>query len=162
MNKTENHQNSQPESYSVYFDAKNVITNFKSPIYQWHGHLPEGCFTLPFTFKLPDNLPGSFNYIKLATCGNIQYFIKAKLVLADKKRLKDKTEIFLNQKNHNSNFPVEFNSRIRTGCCFNRRMCFQKFKFSQDAFTPDQVVNALVETDNSNSKLDLENVVWTL
>ncbi|CAG9320689.1 unnamed protein product [Blepharisma stoltei] len=146
------------------YKGKQPIINFQFPLYQWNSILSPGCFSFPFNMKLPDQLPGSFKYKNLEAKASIEYYVKAKFILPDKKKFKDKTEVHIYNRliSFQMNINLEKTSKIVCFYCCDKGSCTIKSKFSQDAFTPDQVAGAIIQVDNKNGQADIKNIAFTL
>lgn len=89
--RTYNHDGqSHTETYVVPFNGKHVIAQSEHSIYEWPSGLPEGDFTMSFSYVLPPKLPGVIHYSDGTTKADITYKLKSKLVGVGNEKIKSK------------------------------------------------------------------------
>jgi Arrestin (or S-antigen), N-terminal domain len=81
-----------------HFHGKNRICNFNFPIYKFEYGLAPGGYSLPFTFRLPPKIPGTFHYINGSTRAIIEYKFHVKVVSLNKDNLKGKLPMNIRQR----------------------------------------------------------------
>ena len=157
------------ETYQVHYSGSKKIVKFKFPAYTFNGEIQTGGFTLPFSFVLPGNLPGSFYYDKGSTHAKIHYKIKATFENIEKKKIKNHAEIRIIQEpkfTDDVGSRLQTTAKLRTCCCINKGYISLKADFAKGSYTPDETAFAKVQADNSNSKLSVSrfemNLVQTL
>ncbi|CAG9331961.1 unnamed protein product [Blepharisma stoltei] len=151
------------KSESAHFNGHQIIINVRYPIYHWNCNVPPGSYTFPFSLRLPHQLPGSFTFSKGSTHASIEYHFKSKFILPNRKKLKDKVEVHIYEKIEafSTNIVLEETIPLE-GCCTNKGTFYFKSKFSQDAYTPDQVASAIIEADNTYGNLKITHLACTL
>ena len=48
--------------YTHHYSGKHKIVDFSRPIFSWSDGLKQRSYSLPFSFVLPSNIPGTFYY----------------------------------------------------------------------------------------------------
>lgn len=163
VTRTEKHNiGGQKISHTVtdYYDGKEKICNYHYPIYKWDYDMPVGGYSLPFTFLLPNNVPGSFHYASNTTLASIQYKFHAKLIGINGEKLKGRAVIQVKQASfgYNTNIQASKHANMKTWCCYDKGICKVSTVFPQDTYNPTETVNCIAEIDNSASKLDVLSV----
>ena len=136
------------------------ICNFNCPIYQWNNPLPIGGYSLPFTFTLPENMPGSLNSSGRGYKAKIEYKLFAKLMSRNNENLKAAIPIHIIE----TNFPLQANVSVSrtavltTWCCIGQGTSSINVVFPQDMYNASQVAIVNARIDNSLSNLDVVGV----
>ncbi|CAG9331966.1 unnamed protein product [Blepharisma stoltei] len=152
------------EEYIQNYHDKKTIASIKHLLYEWKSSLSAGDYNIPFIFKLPDNLPGSFKYRKETTWAKIEYTIKSKLIITNGRKLFDKTEMYINEKAEICKKKQEINKSfgLKKWCCISQGKCTLNLKIDKKIYNPDEIVSTVVGADNSQSKIDISSLVCTL
>ena len=140
-----------------YYEGKKKVCNFKQALYHFPNPILPGGFSLPFTFRLPQNIPGSFNFNGTKSKAKIEYKFHAKLESTANENYKGKTGIHIIQPKFTYTNEVKSNkdAHLSTWCCLNKGKCFIHVKHHQDVYTPNQIATFTTKLDNSQSKLDI-------
>ena len=140
------------------------ICNFKYPIHEFQNPIMPGDFSMPFTFKLPQNIPGSFEYSNGSTSAKIEYKFHAKLLSRENQNFKGKVLIHLKQPDYNRHSSVEASvvANLSTWCCLNKGTCKIHVDHASDGYTPSQTATLTVQVDNSLSKLNVTEILCRL
>ncbi|CAG9317999.1 unnamed protein product [Blepharisma stoltei] len=145
-----------------FYEGKHCISNFKYQIYALDASQSVQSYTIPFSFKLPDNLPGSFSITASSgTSAFIRYEMRAKLIpVSGKAFFKNKREIEIKQvaESINQNIECEKTAQISTWCCVSKGALSIKARFAKDFYTPDEIATAIVDVNNSLSKLKVKKI----
>lgn len=145
--------------------GKLYICKYSFPIIAWDAGISQGNYSMPFSFRLPDNVPGSFNYEKGSNLASISYKIKMKLVGVSNELVKGKTLIHIRQ-NFDARFNQEIsqniNAHLKTWCCVDKGTCKISASYPQNSYNPSQIVQCHAQIDNSQSKLEVTGVVCNL
>ena len=83
------------------------LCHFKYPIHEFPDTIMPGDFSMAFSFRLPENIPGSFEYSNGPTRAKIEYKFHAKLLSRENQNFKGKMCIHLKQPDLNYHAPVE-------------------------------------------------------
>ena len=155
---------SSSRSVTEYYNGKAIICNFHYPIYRWDCLLPPGGYSLPFNFRLPPQLPGSFFYEKRCIKAIINYKFHAKLISIEREQIKASIPVHIRQGvyDYNANLSLNKDARLVTWCCSNQGYCKINVVHQQDTYNPSQTAVVLAEVDNSNSKLSVNSITARL
>jgi hypothetical protein len=142
------------QSYTVSYNGKHHNAKIKCIILNWTTGLAPGGYSIPFSFKIPNNLPGSFHFSRGSTQAHIQYKIHAK-VLSGHENLKGKELVHIVQVPAvmNTNINLTKNARLTTWCCVKKGSMKMSVHWPQDVYEAHQVAECFLEIDNSESKL---------
>jgi Arrestin (or S-antigen), N-terminal domain len=151
---------SETRTIVEHFHGKNRICNFNFPIYKFEYGLAPGGYSLPFTFRLPPNIPGTFYYADGTTKAIIEYKFHVKLLSATNDNLKGKLPMSIRQRviNYETNVALNKVARMSTWCCIDKGTCKIDVIHSQDTYNPTQVANLSVAVDNTDSKLRVRTI----
>ncbi|CAG9318000.1 unnamed protein product [Blepharisma stoltei] len=147
------------------YEGDHHISNFKFQIYALDASQPMRSFTIPFSFKLPDHLPGSFNYSHDRASAFIRYEMRAKLApMSGKAFLKNKCPIEIKQvaESIHQNIVCEKTAQISTWCCCSKGKIGIKARIAKDYYTPDEIAIVLADINNSLSQLKVKRVKASL
>ena len=151
---------SNSRTVTDYYSGKFKIFDFSRVIYSWPAGIRKGQFSLPFSFILPNNIPGSFHFSEGSTKADIIYNFQAVVLSSTNQKIKGKTPICIKQitQNFNSNLTLTKSARMKTWCFFNKGSCDLSVSYPQDTYSPSQIATFYVEVDNSNSKLNISSI----
>lgn len=143
-----------------FYYGKHHISNFKFPIYGWNALVQPGGYTIPYCFRLPDNLPGSFRIGSGRYMGRITYELRVKVLADDNRKIKTRAAIQIKQTATllNQNVIKEKTAQISTWCCRKKGSVSIRANFAKDFYVPEESPNVIVDIDNSKSKLRLSKV----
>lgn len=144
-------------------EGKFSICDFEYPIYSWDNEIQPGGYSQNFIFRLPDNLPGTFHFDKYSVKASIHYWLKAKLVTNQKKKIKNKIPIHIRQSISNFHTSISLKKHIsmKSMGCINRGICKLGVTYLQESYNPEDIGIVMVEVDNSKSKLTIKQITCT-
>ncbi|OMJ68275.1 hypothetical protein SteCoe_34328 [Stentor coeruleus] len=148
-----------------HHSGKHYVCKYSFPIMKWDGGINQGNYSMPFSFRLPDNVPGSFNYEKDSNLASISYKIRMKLVGTSNELVKGKTLIHIRQnfdERFNQEISQNINAKLKTWCCVDQGTCKINVSYPQNSYNPSQIVQCHAQIDNSQSKLVVAGVVCNL
>lgn len=164
---------SRAETTIEVFDAKSDFFRAKVKVFETKTRIPAGNWSYPFSYKLPDSLPGVFNehgggssYSGVENYeAKILYKVKAMVDVAGhfSPDLKAREHLVVNEKLDKALKPVEMTEKrnVMFCCCVNKGTCELKAYFDANAYAPGQQANIYVECDN-DSTVDIDNIVVIL
>jgi hypothetical protein len=130
--------------------------------------IPEGQYSIPFSFKLPNHLPATFHHQKHGLLAAIVYQLEVNLPQnGTKEYLKYKTRIFIKEHNpHSQHDPVNnikvHNEYLKSYICCNVGCVKFSLNFEKPSYSPDEVCKSHISIDNSLSSLNIGKVTVTL
>jgi sporulation-control protein spo0M len=159
------------EVYYVDVDrnGNRAIVDETLHIYKWkQGEIiPPGHYSFPFSFKIPDGLPGTIHLHKPRADADIDYTMEAylepqgsnpppkisytsKMILREpfKKEIKDAKE--------------SLEHKFKTCCCCNQGIFKLASHYEKNAYAPGEEVRISSDVDNSRCKLKIKNVYFEL
>lgn len=120
--------------------------------------LVSGHYTYPFTFTLPEHLPGSFEYYDDNNSAFIKYILSAKLLVPNgiDMDIHTNTLIIVRQSADNFDYPPSkvVSKKLKTWCCKSQGKSALKVAFSKEHFHPDERLQVQCDLDNSQCKLN--------
>jgi Arrestin (or S-antigen), N-terminal domain len=158
--RTETHyENGRTHSRSTthHYSGKKVICSFQRLIWTFPDTIQPGGIQIPFTFKLPFKIPGTFAYCKGNNSASIIYKLHAKIINKENRNYKGEIPIRIIQPLYQNvqSIRLEKKARLRTWCCVNQGDLLLNVRHQQDSYTPSQVARFVVNANNSNSKLNI-------
>eukprot|EP00826_Nyctotherus_ovalis_P036525 TRINITY_DN3246_c0_g1_i1.p1 TRINITY_DN3246_c0_g1~~TRINITY_DN3246_c0_g1_i1.p1 ORF type:complete len:541 (-),score=113.21 TRINITY_DN3246_c0_g1_i1:1914-3536(-) len=125
--------------------------------------LPPGQYQYPFSFQLPDQIPGTFEIKHGDYDGRIRYTLTAVLNCADRDPIKYRTELVIRQRPTiaNYNAPVTVDEEVCI-CCSNKGRCSMTCNFQSDTYQPGNTAILMTTVDNSICTVDIKNFTVTL
>ena len=160
---TDSEGNSKTEYTTTNYSGKHKIFDLSRPIFSWSDGLQAGSYSLPFSFVLPNNIPGSFHY-NVSDEADIIYKFQGIVVSSLYKKIKGKTPIFIKQyiQNFNTNLQASRSVRMTSCCCIDKGICSLNVSYPQDTYSPSQVASFFVEVNNSDCKLNVLSITSRL
>ncbi|OMJ82324.1 hypothetical protein SteCoe_16983 [Stentor coeruleus] len=130
---------------------------------KWDFPLNSGGYSIPFTFQTPTGIPGSFYYTLGSTQAMIYYSVYGKLI-SNTEKLKGKTRVNINQNpsSYKTNINITKNAKLSTWCCSPKGILTMQVHWPQDTYSPSQLIECLLEIDNSQCKLPVTSVTAKL
>lgn len=143
-----------------YHSGRHKICNVSYPIYQFDHGLEPGGYSLPFCFRLPENIPSSLSFSEGSTGAHIFYKFHAKFVGISGEVIKGKEIIHMRQAVYalQRDLAQKKNAVLKTWCCVNKGSCEVDVSYPQDTFNPLQHATFYAIVDNSLSKLSITSV----
>ena len=135
-------------------EGKLLICNTSNIITRWEIGLGKGGYVLPFSYKLPVAIPGSFYFTQRSTKASIRYGFSAKLISDENEKLKGTCPIHIMQRIENFGTNINLIKQASLmSCCFSRGSCSLDVHLLQDTFNPMQIAEVMVNVNISRSKL---------
>ena len=139
----------------TYYETRNQFTKTKVMIYQCSG-FPPGQYSFPFSFKTFEGWPASFSYYTKTKKGVISYHMTAALEPVTKQfNIRGGREITLRETRPVHQQVMESNGIITSCCIINKGIATSKMSFAKDGFAPGELVQMIIEVDNSQCKVDV-------
>lgn len=123
-----------------------------------------GQYTIPFSFLLPDHLPGSFSMVKKQFSAEISYKIKAEIMLKNNIKYKATVPYTIKQAITEQRFSVSYekSTEVIRCRCVNKGICTIKAHLDKNAYTPSETAKITVEIDNSHCSVPIKAIECTL
>ena len=124
-------------------------------IYTFHGgqYLLPGQYEFPFSFKLPDNIPGTFHQTEHHLSASIAYTMEAFLEPADKHvpKLKYKNRFIVREPVREMVQSVNkaTDTEVVCCCCKSYGHVGIKASFEKNTYCPSDEAHAIIQVDNS-------------
>lgn len=133
------------------FSNKNFLPNFQNNINM-------GQYAYPFSFVIPQHLPGSFEYYTDSISAFIKYEVKVKIIpFSDSdKPIKFSTILIVRQNSSFFNYPTNLTDtkRITTWCFFNKGSATLNVSYQKNFFATDEMIQVQCNLDNTRCALD--------
>lgn len=138
-------------------DRKQIFSHTVS-LHTFFGTLAEGQYQFPFTFQLPDFIPGSFETKREDHEGRVKYSLIAMLHAGLPDPIKHRCELVVRQLPSvaNYNAPV-VEDRAVSICCSNLGRCKLKCWFQSDTYQPGQEATLMCAADNTLCQTPIKN-----
>jgi len=142
---------------------KKEIFNHEIPLYQISGNLNVGQYQFPFTFTLPDNIPGSFDIKHLDYEGRVRYSLTAALVSDRRDPIKYKSELIVRQRPNipNYNAPISSEQAVCV-CCLSKGRSRLECSFQTDTYQPGQDAVLMCRADNRAATVAIKSFAVSL
>lgn len=155
-----------PDGLVERHDKKTII-KFKVPVYRWHSDfIPPGQMVFPFSFVIPQNVPGSFYNIGNHFRAEISYSLLTTLTSSDTtmQSLKYKQEFFVKEHVLGEIKPIskDLTQHITHCFCLDKGRITVKVNVSKNALTPGETVLLHIEADTTYSKLPISRFFCTM
>lgn len=154
----ERHSNGR-STVTYHFDGNLKFCQVRYQMLKWEVSLNPGHYSIPFSFVTPTGIPGSFQYIVGPNRGNIVYSIYGKIVSPGEK-LKGKANVHIFQSPNlvKSQINLAKEAVLSTFCCSPKGILKLQVHWPQDTYSPMQLIECLVEIDNSQSLLAVKSL----
>jgi hypothetical protein len=143
------------EGKKEYFNGSIVIASYSNNL------IPPGQYQYPFSFVLPLNLPGSFEFYDGSNIAYSAYFLEASLAAVNRSQIiKTQNLIIVNQAQETMGIvnQMEKTARLKTWCCIKRGSSTLMVNILKDSFYTNDTIMADCMLDNTNTKLDADNI----
>lgn len=157
-----NPQTKRMETYTAY-EYVNVERRDERTLYKYSYLLTQcsnnvfniGQYCYPFEFTIPPNLPGSFEYYDRDSSACITYTVKARAISINnaKEMIKNENVIIVRQPYTNFNYPTNVTRTIQLGCCTDKGSVTVNLKYGKNSYSLGEGLNAVVQINNSTSKV---------
>lgn len=142
----------------TYFETRNMFTQNKANIYNCQGLAP-GQYSFPFVFKTFEGWPASFQHITPKKKGVIIYNMTVAVEpMNNQFKCKFSREITLRETRWLSSQHKESNAEITHCCCCSKGICTAKMHFEKDGYMPGDMVQSVIEVDNSKCDADMPKI----
>lgn len=142
----------------TYYETRNMFTKSKAMIYQCNGFAP-GQYSFPFSFKTFEGWPASFQHITPRKKGIIIYHMTVAIEPTTKQfQLKYGREITLRETRMVSSQLMKSQAEITSCCCISKGITATSVHFEKDGYAPGELVQMIMEIDNSNCKADIPTI----
>ena len=134
-------QNNQPYTEYKLNQEKIVIMDLRLPIYTANGGFLPGQYAFPFSFLLPQGLPGSFYQEAPMAVAEIEYKLHAVLttyIKAPMLKYKEKLIVNENVKSAVGNAHLSNTVEVKTCCCFDKGATKVTAQFEKNFLTPGE------------------------
>jgi len=144
------------------------VINQELVVYDWISKQTTlfGQYTLPFAFKIPHGLPGSFFLKRGNAVAEIKYSVEAflKPEVDTVPKLKHKERVVMKEKFSGSieQREVSLTKNMSTWCCIGAGSINLRTAFEKNAYLPNETARILTEVDNSKCTLNITDVVFNL
>jgi len=163
-------RNGQRKTYyvDVHRRAHRSILNKSFPVYSWGngGIIPRGQYSFPFSFLVPQGLPGSMYLCRNRAQGSIAYSMEAYLQPSNSNipKLGNSMPIIVREAviQNIQTQQVKKQEKIKTCCCCDRGVVAFSTFFEKNAYAPTETARASAEIDNSQCKNKINDVVFSL
>lgn len=149
-------QNESKAAKVILYQNTWIIAKFSSNV------LTKGQYIYPFTFTLPSDLPGSFEYYDETSSAFIKYLIHGRLVSSNgrESEMNAANLIFVRQSLDNFECPDKKLStkNIKSWCCISQGPSTLNISLLKDHSHPDEELKVTVSLDNSQCQLDAKNI----
>jgi len=151
----------------------NPFINYKIPVYRWNTpFVPAGQYCIPFSFVLPQNIPGSVKDIwnhdgifgKDASA-TIDYKLKAELHSpTGQVHIKGKTPLLVKDEYRSPVVPLSGDSNLpmKSWCCCSKGFVNMKCYFEKNAYMPGETATVICDIDNSQGRIAITNMIGRL
>jgi len=130
---------------------KNEVFNSTVSLHSFNGTLNQGQYQFPFSFQLPDNIPGSFDIKHENHEGRVKYTLIGILYVGTSDPIKYRSELIVRQQPLASDYSVpKVQDQHVSICCKNHGRCVLKCKFQSDNYQPGQEAMLMCGIDNSS------------
>lgn len=150
-------------SLSYTTNKKRSICKVRYELLTWDKPMERGDYTIPFSFNIPDSIPGSFFFEADTTKAVIYYSICVKLI-SDQYKLKSKNKVIIFAKKMTIERDVVVEKDSGFSACFCKKKGFVGLKSitSQDTYQPNQILECSLSIDNSKGKLHIKKVISSI
>jgi hypothetical protein len=137
--------------------GKNILIDKHFMIHSWQNNLTSiGHYACPFTFRLPNNLPGSFEYYEGECLACIKYIVTAKLLSRNGyDDLTYSSLLIVRTPPQAFSYPTNLSStkNLTSWCYFDKGSATLNVSYPKSFFTPDEAVSVTCELNNTRCKL---------
>ena len=147
------------EEINLHFIGHITIINTSFQLMALENPLQPGGFSVPFSFTLPQNLPGSFSLDIPDTDAEIRYDLTAKLV-GNADTLKGKERIFIIQyfNEYQTDLKLKKNFLLKHLCCIKGGELKLNVFFPKNLFYINETIKCYIDIDNTLGKLKIKRI----
>jgi hypothetical protein len=151
-------ENKRSRQYTKIRYGKRILFKSTQIIVTFHnGIVSSGQYVYPFSFILPPNLPGSFEYYDIENTAYIKYILEAKVISSNtKEHIKNEILVIVRQPPQFFQYPTRLTDtkNISTWCCLGKGTSTLNISYEKNYYCPDEKVNVICELDNTRCQLD--------
>ncbi len=143
------------QDHKLHFQGQTIIVKFRQNL------IPPGQYQYPFTFTLPLNLPGSFEYYDNENTAYITYILEASLPsLNPQNSIRNSVLLIVNQPLQSLGVcsRKESTAKLASLCCFPQGMSTLKVVLPNENFYNNDSVKVFCELDNRGTSLNGKNI----
>lgn len=145
------------EQYTEYHNGRHVFFDQRICIRPWAGFCVPGQYQFPFSFQLPDGLPGVFeesgNRWNINYSAETLYRIIGEVDCADGSEIRHSHRLILHERLLSSIQPQtrEQTANIFVCCCINRGSVTMKASFNKNAYVPGETAQVVCSVENQST-----------
>ena len=116
-----------------------------------------GQYVYPFSFMIPVNLPGSFEYYDHENTAYIKYILEIKALNShSSNHIKNEILLIVRQSPQFFQYPTKLSDTksISTWCCFGKGSSTLNISYEKNYYCPEEKVNVICELDNTRCQLN--------
>lgn len=149
-------QNESKATKVILYQNTWVLTKFSDNM------LTAGQYIYPFTFTLPSDLPGSFEYYDETSSSFLKYLIHCRIISSNGREteMNSANLIIVRQSADNFEYPNKKlkTKQVKSWCCINQGLSTLNVSLLKDHYHPDQELKANISLDNTQCNLDGNNI----
>lgn len=154
-----NSQNNRHTSwYSKLRTGKRILFKSSQIIITFHNNMIySGQYVYPFSFMLPPNLPGSFEYYDHDNMAYIKYLLQSKALSShSNNHIQNEMLVIVRQPPQFFQYPTRLSDtkNISTWCCFGKGSSTLNISYEKNYYCPEEKVNVICELDNTRCSLN--------
>lgn len=152
------HHRRERRSRRVLRQGNAILFATACPIFHCNdGILRGGQYVFPFSFVLPNNLPGSFEYYDSSTSAYVKYEITSTILSLNRGNdLVRSAILVVRQPSQHFQYPTKLSDtrNITTWCCINKGTATLNISYPKNHYTKDETMEVSTELVNSRCKLN--------
>lgn len=147
----------------VLREGKRILYTYSAEIAKFkNNRIIKGNYIIPFTFIIPLNLPGSFEYYDESSAGYIKYIITTHLRsdLESQYDIVNSNILMVRQNPGFFNYPHHISdTKILTGFCFlDKGRATLNASCTKFSYSPNEKIQVVCEIDNTQSLLNAKSI----
>lgn len=129
-----------------------------------NNQLSHGHFIYPFTFMLPLNLRGSFEYYDKDYTAYIKYILEVRALAMDSHKIKNTILLIVRQPPQIFQYPCKMSDTkdIKICCCIGKGKNTVSVRFEKNYYCIEDKVNVICEFDSTKCKVGVNCITLTL
>lgn len=149
-------KNTQNKSQIKKREGKKTLYNNTQCVFKPDNNLlQQGQYIYPFTFMLPLNMPGSFEYYDNENVAYVKYIVEVRAVSLSTKHIRNTILLVVRQPPQFFQYPTKLSDTktISSCCCLDKGASTLNISFEKNYYCPDEKVNVICELDNTKCSL---------
>jgi len=125
----------------------------------------QGQYVIPFSFMLPSQVPGSFEYYDNENIAYIKYILQIRALSSGKtENITNSILLIVRQPPNFFQYPTKLSDTqtIRTWCCFNKGVSTLNVSYEKNYYCPDENVKMLCELNNRDCTINGSSIILSL